>query len=62
MQFEGQVKAVIELASFSRFSEVHLQFLDQLVESMGIVLNTIEATMRTFEENKANPGGADKVT
>jgi HAMP domain-containing protein/signal transduction histidine kinase/DNA-binding response OmpR family regulator len=45
--FEGQVKAVIELASFSKFSEVHLQFLDQLVESMGIVLNTIEATMRT---------------
>jgi signal transduction histidine kinase/CheY-like chemotaxis protein/HAMP domain-containing protein len=45
--FEGQVKAVIELASFNGFSEVHLQFLDQLVESMGIVLNTIEATMRT---------------
>jgi HAMP domain-containing protein/signal transduction histidine kinase/DNA-binding response OmpR family regulator len=45
--FEGSVKAVIELASFSKFSEVHLQFLDQLVESMGIVLNTIEATMRT---------------
>jgi signal transduction histidine kinase/CheY-like chemotaxis protein/HAMP domain-containing protein len=47
--FEGQVKAVIELASFNRFSEVHLQFLEQLVESMGIVLNTIEATMRTEE-------------
>jgi signal transduction histidine kinase/DNA-binding response OmpR family regulator/HAMP domain-containing protein len=45
--FEGNVKAVIELASFHQFSEVHLQFLDQLVESMGIVLNTIEATMRT---------------
>jgi signal transduction histidine kinase/DNA-binding response OmpR family regulator/HAMP domain-containing protein len=45
--FEGQVKAVIELASFHRFSETHLQFLEQLVESMGIVLNTIEATMRT---------------
>ena len=45
--FEGQVKAVIELASFSRFSEIHLAFLDQLIESMGIVLNTIEATMRT---------------
>jgi HAMP domain-containing protein/signal transduction histidine kinase/DNA-binding response OmpR family regulator len=45
--FEGSVKAVIELASFNRFSETHLQFLDQLVESMGIVLNTIEATMRT---------------
>jgi HAMP domain-containing protein/signal transduction histidine kinase/CheY-like chemotaxis protein len=47
--FEGEVKAVIELASFNEFSEVHLQFLDQLVESMGIVLNTIAATMRTEE-------------
>ena len=45
--FEGQVKAVIELASFGKFSEIHLAFLDQLVESMGIVLNTLEATMRT---------------
>ncbi|HUS05626.1 MAG TPA: HAMP domain-containing protein [Bryobacteraceae bacterium] len=47
--FEGQVKAVIELASFNQFSEIHLAFLDQLVESMGIVLNTIAATMRTEE-------------
>src|SRR5205814_4861988 len=47
--FEGEVKAVIELASFHRFSEIHLKFLDQLTESMGIVLNTIAATMRTEE-------------
>src|SRR5262249_17458762 len=39
--FEGQVKAVIELASFYRFNEIHLAFLDQLTESIGIVLNTI---------------------
>jgi len=45
--FEGQVKAVIELASFYRFSETHLTFLNQLTESIGIVLNTIVATMRT---------------
>src|SRR6185503_14828432 len=45
--FEGQVKAVIELASFHQFSDIHLAFLDQLTESMGIVLNTIAATMRT---------------
>ena len=45
--FEGQVKAVIELASFSPFSNIHLTFLDQLTESIGIVLNTIEANMRT---------------
>ncbi len=47
--FEGQVKAVIELASFQRFSDIHLAFLDQLTESIGIVLNTIEANMRTEE-------------
>ncbi len=45
--FEGQVKAVIELASFNKFSEIHMQFLDQLTESIGIVLNTIAANMRT---------------
>src|SRR5258707_2659115 len=45
--FEGQVNAVIELASFHRFSEIHLTFLDQLTESIGIVLNTIAANMRT---------------
>src|SRR2546422_363944 len=39
--FEGQVKAVIELASFQRFSDIHLTFFDQLTESIGIVLNTI---------------------
>jgi len=45
--FEGQVKAVIELASFHAFNLIHLAFLDQLTESIGIVLNTIEANMRT---------------
>ncbi len=45
--FEGQVKAVIELASFNQFNDIHIQFLDQLTETIGIVLNTIAATMRT---------------
>src|SRR3712207_5956899 len=45
--FEDDVKAVIELASFSDFNETHQSFLDQLMESVGIVLNTIAATMRT---------------
>jgi len=47
--FEGEIKAVIELASFEAFSETHLLFLDQLTESIGIVLNTIAANMRTEE-------------
>ncbi|WP_376959801.1 HAMP domain-containing protein [Azospirillum sp. A26] len=45
--FEDDVKAVIELASFGRFSETHQSFLEQLTESIGIVLNTIAANMRT---------------
>jgi len=45
--FEGEVKAVIELASLAHFTPTHLAFLTQLTESIGIVLNTIEATMRT---------------
>jgi HAMP domain-containing protein/signal transduction histidine kinase/CheY-like chemotaxis protein len=45
--FEGQVKGVLELASFERFNPTHQGFLDQLTESIGIVLNTIEANMRT---------------
>ncbi len=45
--FEGQTKAVIELASLQAFSVTHLTFLEQLTQSIGVVLNTIEATMRT---------------
>ena len=45
--FEEEVKAVIELASFNRFSETHISLLDQLTESIGIVINTIEANTRT---------------
>jgi HAMP domain-containing protein/signal transduction histidine kinase/DNA-binding response OmpR family regulator len=45
--FEGQVKGVLELASFERFSATHEAFLDQLTESIGIVINTIEANTRT---------------
>jgi HAMP domain-containing protein/signal transduction histidine kinase/CheY-like chemotaxis protein len=47
--FEDEVKAVIELASFQEFSETHHSFLTQLMETVGIVLNTIAATMRTEE-------------
>ncbi|HMI83456.1 MAG TPA: HAMP domain-containing protein, partial [Polyangiaceae bacterium] len=47
--FENQVRAVMELATFSRFSEINVTFLEQLTGSIGIVLNTITATMRTEE-------------
>jgi HAMP domain-containing protein/CheY-like chemotaxis protein len=45
--FEDEVKAVIELASLSAFTPSHLAFLEQLTASIGIVLNSIEATMQT---------------
>ncbi len=45
--FEGDAMAVIELAALRPFTNTHLQFLDQLTQSIGVVLNTIEATMRT---------------
>ena len=45
--FEGRVKAVIELASLGSFTDLQISFLDQLTASIGIVLNSIEATMQT---------------
>ncbi len=45
--FEDRVKAVIELASLSNFTTSQLAFLEQLTASIGIVLNSIEATMQT---------------
>ncbi|MGN6573376.1 MAG: response regulator, partial [Pseudolabrys sp.] len=45
--FENQVKAVIELASIDAFTPLQLTFLEQLTASIGIVLNSIEATMQT---------------
>src|SRR6059036_1968356 len=47
--FEDQVLAVIELASFQRFAIVQQAFLEQLSETIGVVLNTIQANMRTEE-------------
>ena len=45
--FEGQVKAVIELATVGSYTDLQLAFLDQLTTGIGIVLNSIEATMQT---------------
>jgi CheY-like chemotaxis protein/signal transduction histidine kinase len=45
--FENEVKAVIELASIHEFTTLQTTFLQQLTDSIGIVLNSIEATMQT---------------
>lgn len=47
--FEDQVLAVMELASFRAFTPIDLAFLDQLTESIGIVMNTLQANRRTEE-------------
>src|SRR5262245_21243703 len=47
--FEDQVMAVVELGSFSAFTDTQVTFLEQLSETVGVVLNTIIATMRTEE-------------
>jgi signal transduction histidine kinase/ActR/RegA family two-component response regulator/HAMP domain-containing protein len=47
--FEGETKAVIELASFKQFSSNYLTFLDQLMASVGVILNMISSSMRTEE-------------
>jgi GAF domain-containing protein len=59
--FEGEVKAVMELASFERFNTTHLAFLEQLTESIGIVLNTIEANSRTEELLEQSQGLAREL-
>ncbi len=59
--FEGEARAVIELASFNEFSDVHLAFLDLLMESIGIVLNNIAATMRTEELLKQSQQLAEEL-
>src|SRR5437588_9429444 len=59
--FEGEVKGVLELASFERFNATHHAFLDQLTESIGIVLNTIEANMRTEDLLKQSQSLAQEL-
>src|SRR5262245_37733285 len=60
--FEGEVKAVIELASFQHFKEIHLSLLDQITETIAIVLNTIEANMRTESLLKQSQSLAGELT
>jgi signal transduction histidine kinase/HAMP domain-containing protein len=59
--FEGSVRAVVELASFSPFSITHQLFLDQLPDSIGLVLNTIEADTLTENLLKQSQSQADEL-
>jgi HAMP domain-containing protein/signal transduction histidine kinase/CheY-like chemotaxis protein len=59
--FEGQLRGVVELASLERFNPVHEAFLDQLTESIGIVINTIEANSRTEDLLKQSQSLAEEL-
>ena len=59
--FEGETKGVMELASVERFNPSHQAFLDQLTESIGIVINTIEANMRTEDLLKQSQSLANEL-
>ncbi|MHB8714931.1 MAG: HAMP domain-containing protein, partial [Sulfuricaulis sp.] len=59
--FEGEVRGVLELASFESFDSTHQAFLDQLTESIGIVINTIEANMRTEDLLKQSQSLAQEL-
>ncbi len=59
--FEGEARAVLELASFRNFNDVNLAFLDQLTQGIGIVLNTIAATMRTEQLLKQSQALAEEL-
>jgi HAMP domain-containing protein/signal transduction histidine kinase/CheY-like chemotaxis protein len=59
--FEGNVKAVMELSSLERFDSTHQTFLDQLTESIGIVLHTIEANTRTEDLLKQSQSLASEL-
>jgi signal transduction histidine kinase/HAMP domain-containing protein/ActR/RegA family two-component response regulator len=47
--YEGEPLGVIEFASVSTFSDLHLAFLDRLVVTIGVALKTILANRRTEE-------------
>jgi HAMP domain-containing protein/CheY-like chemotaxis protein len=61
ISFEGEIKGVLELASFQNFTPIQLAFLEQLVESLGIVVATIKATMRTDDLLRQSQSMAEEL-
>ena len=59
--FEGSLRAVVELASFSRFNVTHQAFLDSITESIGIVLSTIQAAGLTEALLKQSQSQAEEL-
>jgi HAMP domain-containing protein/CheY-like chemotaxis protein/signal transduction histidine kinase len=61
ISFEDDIKGVLELASFQPFTAIQLAFLEQLVESLGIVVATIKATMRTDDLLRQSQSMAEEL-
>ncbi|HEX4397751.1 MAG TPA: HAMP domain-containing protein [Trebonia sp.] len=47
IKFEDSVMGVVELASFSKFTPIQIDFLEQLTETLGVSVNAIIANART---------------
>jgi signal transduction histidine kinase/HAMP domain-containing protein/CheY-like chemotaxis protein len=57
--FEGEILGVIEASSFGRFTQVHQDFLEQLMETIGVNVNALMANARTdalLEESRRLAG------
>jgi PAS domain S-box-containing protein len=59
---EERTRAVVELASFTGFSTIHLAFLDQLAETVGIALNSIDASLRSEQLLREQAARAEAET
>jgi PAS domain S-box-containing protein len=59
---EHRTRAVIELASFTGFSPIHLAFLDQLAETVGIAINSIDASQRSEQLLREQAARAEAET
>ncbi|MFL5755401.1 MAG: ATP-binding protein, partial [Chloroflexota bacterium] len=59
LRFDGETRGVVEVASFHEVRDIHLSFLDQLAETLGIVLNTISTNMRAEELVQEQAGRAE---
>ena len=57
--FEDETRGVLELASFHPFRDIHVAFLDQLAETLGIALNTISTNRRAEELVQEQAGRAE---
>jgi PAS domain S-box-containing protein len=56
---DDETQAVLELASFNELTDVHLAFLDQLAEILGIALSSIGASGRAEELLRAQAARAE---